>query len=167
MTVATQSHQHAARDLADALAVLRTHGLQSTGPRRLVLEALFAVDRPVPAEEIAAGLGGALPASGRASVYRNLEALERIGLVRHVHFGHGPGLYELTACRHEYAVCERCRTVTFVPAAELDHVRRLLEQQLGVEPHFTHFPIVGLCRRCRAAGTDDLARQRSDGHAHF
>jgi len=26
------------------------------------------------------------------TVYRNLEALERHGLVRHVHLGHGPGL---------------------------------------------------------------------------
>jgi hypothetical protein len=46
MTVATQAHQHVARDLPDALAVVRAHGLRLTGARRLVLEALFAVDRP-------------------------------------------------------------------------------------------------------------------------
>src|SRR5262245_38559545 len=153
MTVATQDHQHVARDVADALAVVRAHGLRLTGNRRLVLEALFAVDRPVRAEEIAAGLDGALPASDLASVYRNLQALERIGLVRHVHFGHGAGLYELArAHRHEYALCGRCRTVSAVPATELDPVRRLLERQLGIEPHFAHFPIVGLCRRCRRSG---------------
>jgi Fur family ferric uptake transcriptional regulator len=165
MTVATQGHQHVARDVADALAVVRAHGLRLTGARRLVLEALFAVDRPVRAEEIAAGLDGALPASDLASVYRNLEALERIGLVRHVHFGHGAGLYELArARRDEYALCERCGTVTAVPAAELDPVRRLLEWQLGIEPHFVHFPIVGLCRRCR--GADESTNERSVGHAH-
>ena len=166
MTVATQGHQHVAHDVADALAVVRLHGLRLTRVRRLVLEALFAVDRPVRAEEIAAGLDGLLPASDLASVYRNLEALERIGLVRHIHFGHGAGLYELArAQRYEYALCERCRTVTAVAAVELDPVRRLLEQQLGIEPHFTHFPIVGLCRRCRRAG-DDLAQERRNGHAH-
>jgi Fur family ferric uptake transcriptional regulator len=166
MTVATQGHQHVARDVADALAVVRAHGLRLTRARRLVLEALFAVDRPVRAEEIAAGPDGLLPASDLASVYRNLEALERIGLVRHIHFGHGAGLYELArAQRYEYALCERCRTVTAVAAAELDPVRRLLEQQLGIEPHFTHFPIVGLCRGCRRAD-DDPAQERRNGHAH-
>ena len=44
------------------------------------------------AEELAAGLGGRVPRSDLASVYRNLETLERHGVVRHVHLGHGPGL---------------------------------------------------------------------------
>src|SRR5262245_19355291 len=165
MTVATQGHQHVARDVAEALAVVRAHGLRLTGARRLVLEALFAVDRPVRAEELAAGLDGALPASDLASVYRNLEALERIGLVRHVHFGHGAGLYELVrAQQYEYALCERCRRVTAVAAAELDAVRELLERRLAIEPRFTHFPIVGLCRSCRRG--DDRAEERRAGRAH-
>jgi Fe2+ or Zn2+ uptake regulation protein len=105
-----------------------------TGARRILLKAFFAVDRPARAEEIAAGLDGALPASDLASVYRNLETLEQIGLVRHVHFGHGAGLYELTrAQRHEYALCERCRSTIAVPAHELDDVRETLEQIVGIE----------------------------------
>jgi Fur family ferric uptake transcriptional regulator len=51
----------------------------------------------VTAERIAGGLDGALPPSDTASVDRNLETLEEIGLVRQVHLGHGPGLYELTS----------------------------------------------------------------------
>jgi Fur family ferric uptake transcriptional regulator len=166
MTVAPQDHRHVARDLADALAVVRAHGLRLTGARRLVLEALFAVERPVSVEEIADGLDGVLPASDLASVYRNLETLERVGLVRHVHFGHGPGLYELTRTHgHEYALCESCRAVLAVPARELDSVREAVVLLLGIEPQFSHFPIVGLCRRCRNAGTADRPQERRD-HAH-
>lgn len=166
MTVAAQNHEHVARDLADALAVLRAHQLRLTGARRLVLEALFSVERPVSAEEIAAGLDGELPASDLASVYRNLETLERIGLVRHVHYGHGAGLYELTRAHgYEYALCERCGEVLAVPARELDSVRETLERLLGVEPQFSHFPIVGLCRRCRRAGAAERL-QEGRGHAH-
>ena len=164
MTIAAQDHQHVVRDVADALSVVRAHGLRLTGARRILLEALFAVDRPATAEEIAAGLGGALPASDLASVYRNLETLERIGLVRHVHFGHGAGLYELSrAQRHEYALCEHCRLAIAVPAHELDGVRSLLERIVGVEAEFSHFPIVGLCRSWRRTG--DRLPERSD-HAH-
>ena len=166
MTIAAQDHQHVARDLADALAVMRAHQLRLTGARRLVLDALFAVERPVSAEEIAAGLEGVLPASDLASVYRNLETLERIGLIRHVHFGHGPGLYELTRAEgYEYALCDRCGEVLAVPSRQLDSVRETLEQLLGVEPQFGHFPIVGLCRRCRRASTVDRLRE-GRRHAH-
>jgi Fe2+ or Zn2+ uptake regulation protein len=167
MTVAAHGHRHLARDVADALAVVRAHGLRLTGARRLVLEALFEVDRPASAEEIAAGLDGALPAADLGSVYRNLETLERIGLVRHVHLGHGPGLYELTrARRNEYALCGECGTASAVPARELDSVRAALEQLLGIEPRFDHFPIVGVCRRCRAQAAGDRLREgRSDAHS--
>jgi Fur family ferric uptake transcriptional regulator len=164
MAVAAQDHQHVVRDVADALSVVRAHGLRLTGARRILLEALFAVDRPAAAEEIAAGLDGTLPASDLASVYRNLETLERIGLVRHVHFGHGAGLYEVTrAQRHEYALCERCRSTIAVPANELDDVRATLERIVGIEAEFSHLPIVGLCRGCRRAG--DRLTERSE-HAH-
>ena len=163
MTVATQDHQHVARDVADALAVVREHGLRLTTARRLVLEALFTVERPVSAEEIADGLEGRIPASDPGSVYRNLEVLERIGLVRHVHFGHGPGLYHLTrAQRYEYSLCERCQEVSAFPAHKLDAVREELDRLLGIEPRFSHFPIVGICRCCRGAGIDGGPLERRD-----
>jgi Fur family ferric uptake transcriptional regulator len=166
MTVVTQGHQHVARDVADALRVVWAHGLRLTHPRRLVLEALFTADRPVSAEEIAGGLGGTLLDSDLASVYRNLETLQRIGLVRHFHFGHGAGLYELTSAeQREYALCERCQSVTAVAAQRLDPVRHSIERLLGVAPHFSHFPIVGLCRSCRAAGKGDRLQEGRD-HAH-
>jgi Fur family ferric uptake transcriptional regulator len=167
MTVATQDHQHVARDVADALAVVREHGLRLTAARRIVLKALFTVERPVSAEEIAEGLDGRSPTSDPGSVYRNLEVLERIGLVRHVHFGHGPGLYHLTrARRYEYSLCERCHAVTAFPANKLDDVREELERLLGIAPHFSHFPIVGVCRRCRSADSGDrLGERRNDAHS--
>src|SRR3954471_5337094 len=74
---------------------LRDHGVRLTAARRLVIEALFATDRPISAEEIASGVGGGLPRSDVASVYRNLETLQRMGLVRHVHLGHNAGRYRM------------------------------------------------------------------------
>ena len=166
MTVAAQGRSVVARDVVDAVALLRASGLRVTDARRLLLEALFAVKRPVGAEEIAGGLEGALRSSDLASVYRNLETLEQVGLVRHVHFGHAAGLYELTrGQRHEYALCERCEKTSAVPANELDEARALIERVLGIEPGFTHFPIVGLCRSCRRERAGERADERKI-HAH-
>jgi Fur family ferric uptake transcriptional regulator len=143
--------------VSEALAVLRRHGLRASSARRLVLEALVAADGPVSAERIAAGLDGDVPASDLASVYRNLEAFEQLGLVRHVHLGHGPGLYALAdRTGREYLACERCDRVRIVDAAELDEVRDVVRARFGFEARFTHFPIVGLCPDCaeRVAGPE-------------
>jgi Fur family ferric uptake transcriptional regulator len=152
MTVARHSPPLPAESVDAAAALLRERGMRLSATRRLVLQALFAAEQPATAEEIAAGLGGTLPSSDIASVYRNLETLESVGLVRHVHLGHGPGLYALARERdREYLTCERCGAYEVVDPGELDNVRALVRDRFGFEARFTHFPIVGLCARCAAS----------------
>jgi Fur family ferric uptake transcriptional regulator len=123
--------------------------MRVSAARRLVLEALYAADAPISAEQIADGLAGRLPRSDLASVYRNLETLEQLGLVRHCHLGHGPGLYVATGRRErEYLVCDSCSAVSSVEPARMDAVRALIQERFGYEAHFTHFPILGLCADC-------------------
>jgi Fur family transcriptional regulator, ferric uptake regulator len=140
--------------LSDAIELMRARGLRASAARRLVLEALLVADGPMSAEQIAQGIGGRVPASDIGSVYRNLQALEDIGIVRHVHLGHGPGLHALAvAGEQEYLTCERCGDYHTVAPQELDAVRELIERQFGYHASFAHFPIVGLCASCtRAVG---------------
>ena len=141
-----------ATDLDEALAVLRGSGLRVSAARRIVLEAMFQAGEPLTAERIASGLDGRLPASDVASVYRNLETLEEVGLVRHVHLGHGPGLYALTRDgAREHLLCDRCGTVMSVDPSRLDAVRDLIRAETGFAANFTHFPIAGLCPECADA----------------
>jgi Fur family ferric uptake transcriptional regulator len=143
------------RDLSSAMALMRSRGLRVSAARRLVLEALLAADGPMSAEQIAEGIGGRVPSSDIGSVYRNLQALEDIKLVRHVHLGHGPGLHALAvAGEEEYLTCERCADYRVLPAKELDAVRGLIEHQFGYRASFIHFPIVGLCSSCAAEVSD-------------
>ena len=114
-----------------------------------MLEALFVADGPVSADRIADGLAGRLPRSDLASVYRNLETLESVGLVRHFHLGHSPGLYGLAGGEEpEYLVCAACDAVRAVEPEAMEPVRSLIEHQLGWAASFSHFPIVGLCAEC-------------------
>jgi Fur family transcriptional regulator, ferric uptake regulator len=135
-----------APDLEAAAAVVRSHGLRLSTARRLVLEALYATDEPLTADRIAGDLDV-------ASVYRNLETLEQIGLVRHFHLGHGPGLYARTAVgSYEYLLCDACGAVVAVEPEKLDPVRDRIRRDFGYEARFTHFPIAGLCPDCAAEG---------------
>jgi Fur family ferric uptake transcriptional regulator len=141
----------AAPDMDSAVELLRSRGLRVSAARRLVLEALFVAGGPIPADRIAGGLAGRVPRSDLASVYRNLETLESIGLVRHFHLGHGPGLYGLAGRDEaEYLVCTSCDAVRAVDREAMGRVRSLIEQEFGYAATFSHFPIVGLCAECAA-----------------
>ncbi len=144
MTSAPDVEPLSFEDLPGAVNALRERGLRLSTSRRLVLEAMFAADGPLSAEQLSEQRGLDL-----ASVYRNLETLERLGLARHVHFGHGPGLYVLVGRgEREYLFCERCRTARAVKPEELDAVRVEIKRRFGHEARFTHFAIVGTCADC-------------------
>jgi Fur family ferric uptake transcriptional regulator len=167
MTVARRRSPLAVATLDEAVAALRAGGLRVSAARRLVLEALFVANRPVSVEEIAAGLGGQVPPSDAASTYRNLETLEELGLVRHMHVGHGPGRYVVergNGCG--YLACEGCGEFVTLGAARLDPVRGLLRDAFGYETSFAHFPLVGLCARCAARRGDHRSTPRGGPHAH-
>jgi len=158
MTVSPDRKPVVVADLDEAIAAVRRSGLRLTSARRLVLEALLAARGPISAEEIADGLGGTMTQSDIASVYRNLDTLGGIGLVRHFHAGHGPGRYVLeNGADREYLACESCGMVEAVDPAALDAVRDSVRKLAGFEARFSHFPIVGLCPDC--------ARERG-GAAH-
>lgn len=137
-----------APNLEDAIGALRARGLRVSAARRLVLEAIYAADGPISAEEVAGGLGGRLPRSDPASVYRNLETLEKVGLVRHFHMGHGPGRYVRAGDVREFLVCDSCGEVRVLERHTLDEIRAVLRRDLRYEAEFTHFPIVGMCAGC-------------------
>ncbi len=156
MTDAPQTPPLHFATIDQAVAAMRERGLRLSTARRLVLEALFAADGPVSAQHLSREL-----AIDATSVYRNLEMLERFGVVRHVHLAHGAGLYVLAGRQErEYLYCERCSTVTAAAVEDLDPVRDLIDERFGFRARFTHFAIVGLCKRCAAARPltpDDVA----------
>lgn len=181
MTLAPRRQRLSFGDLDDVADAIRDRGGRLSSSRRIVLAALFAADGPVSAEYIAAGLGGQLTESDVSSVYRNLEHLEELGVVRHVHVGHGPGLYALeNDSQREYLVCERCDRVDSVDAQRLDAIRTAIHDTFGYQARFSHFPIVGLCASCaadielaqgepraaRRAQTSDLEHRHSHQHNH-
>ncbi len=144
MTVAPDVPRLVVTNPDQAIDALRQSGLRLSTARRLVIDALFAADGPVSAPSLAETLS-----LEESSVYRNLEVLERHGLVRHVHLGHGPGLYALVGRDDgEYLYCEHCGRVTVLSHEELAPVRDQIRDRFGHNPRFTHFAIVGLCERC-------------------
>lgn len=168
MTSASYGPRRPVTDIDAAIALLRSEGHRASATRRLVLEGLLGADGPVSAELLAAGIPGA----DLASVYRNLDLFERLGMVRHVHIGHGPGLFALVGEEERtYLVCESCDRLDRLPAPEGEAIRARIAAATGFEAHFTHFPILGLCAACasRREGSEEqpgVAVRSGGEHAH-
>jgi Fur family ferric uptake transcriptional regulator len=166
VTVASHAEPLSFDTVQEAVAELRRRGMRLSTARRLVLEALYGADGPVSALRLSE-----LLAIDPASVYRNLEALERHGLVRHVHLAHGPGLFVLCSREErEYLYCESCARVTPVAPRALDPLRRRVRERFGYEVRFTHFALVGVCASCAALQRPDasgaVAGRGRTGHRH-
>ena len=138
-----------AATVEEAVEVVRRHGGRVTASRRLLLRALFASKAHRTAEELAEEVQAEAPDVHLSTVYRNLEELERLGLVVHSHFGHGPATYHLATAVHGHFVCEECGTLIEVPGSLFDDLAAQARSRFGftVDPH--HFAMLGRCADCR------------------
>ena len=91
---------------------LRARGYRVTPQRQLVLEAVAALEHATP-EEICAEVQRTARGVNISTIYRTLELLEELGLVKHAHLGHGPPNYHLaTEADHVHLVCRDCGEVS-------------------------------------------------------
>src|ERR687895_577208 len=106
------------------LAALRDQGARMTTARRALISALVDAESHVTADDLAATVQARHPDVHRSTIYRTLDALERLGVIDHVHLGHGRAVYHLADEPHHHLVCEACGAVIEVPDDMFDGLSR-------------------------------------------
>jgi Fe2+ or Zn2+ uptake regulation protein len=133
----------------DLLERVRDAGGRVTTARRVVLEVLIdAGDDHLSADEVAARVHGSTPQVHLSTVYRTLESLEEMGILRQARLAGGPVSYHLAADEHHHAVCSQCGAVISLPASALAPVVRRLEREHGFVAEPRHLTIPGRCADC-------------------
>ena len=132
------------------LALLRRRGGRVTSARRAVLTALLGHEEHASADELAAVVHASNPDVHLSTVYRTLDAFEQLGVVTHVHLGHGRAVYHLTDRIHHHAVCEQCDRVVQLPLEVFADLHARLRREFGFEVGAHHFALVGRCAACAA-----------------
>ncbi len=132
----------------EVLGLIRAGGGRVTSTRRVLLEVLLGSREHRSAEQLAELVQARLPEVHLSTIYRNLEELQRMGVLVHTHFGHGPATYQPAVGAHAHFVCEVCSATVEVPP---DLVARLAEgamEHAGFVVDPGHFAIGGRCARC-------------------
>lgn len=119
-----------------------------TPQRQLILDAVGELGHATP-EQVCQQVRRFTPTVNVTTVYRALDLLEKLGLVRHAHLGHGPPTYSTREHQHIHLVCHRCDQVIEVGTAELSSVRASLLAKTGFDLDATHLALSGTCRTCR------------------
>jgi Fur family transcriptional regulator, ferric uptake regulator len=134
-----------------ALAALRKAGYRRGGARTAVVEALAHHDCAVTALELDEELRRRKPAVGRASVYRALEQLEGLGLVRRMEVARGIAGYERVEPggeHHHHAICRRCGRMVRFEDGPLESAIEDLSGRLGFDVAEHDVVLRGTCDRC-------------------
>ncbi|MFI5958191.1 Fur family transcriptional regulator [Cryptosporangium sp. NPDC051539] len=137
--------------LTDAL---RSRGLRMTVQRQLVMEAVEKLGHAT-SEQVHAEVTKTATGLNLTTVYRTLELLEEIGLVRHTHLMDTATTYHLAADQHIHLVCRNCRTVSEAPTALLTDLATRLTDERGFHMDVGHVALFGICGNC--CGVDAAA----------
>lgn len=129
-------------------AELRARGYRLTPQRQLVLEAVGAIGHATP-EEIATAVRRTASGVNISTVYRTLELLEELGLVRHTHLGHGAPTYSVAGDDdHVHLVCRDCDGVEEASTELVADVVARLATDKGFTVDVGHFVLFGQCKTC-------------------
>jgi Fur family transcriptional regulator, ferric uptake regulator len=138
----------------DALDRVRAGGGRLTRARRTLLEDLFTSSGRVTADELAERHDDI----DLATVYRSLSHFEEVGVIEHVHLGHGPASYRWSGTRTVAAVCDGCGAVADIPTRELDALADRLHRRYGLRLELGHFALSVRCLRCVDDGAGTMRR---------
>jgi len=129
---------------ADLASRLHARGRRMTAQRERIFDAVRRLGHATP-EQIVEAIDGV----DVTTVYRALEVLEEIGLVRHTHLGHGAPSFRPADDTHVHVVCHDCGQVIDVPPDLVDDLEVRLAAERGFRLDRAHFTVFGTCQECQ------------------
>ena len=134
----------------DWRAKLRGSGYRLTPQRELILDAVDTLGHATP-DEVLCEVRKKSSALNVSTVYRTLEVLEQLGLVRHAHLSdRAPTYHSVRDHEHFHLVCRNCHEVISVEPGVLDPLLARLREEHGFEADIGHLTVFGQCKTCIA-----------------
>jgi Fe2+ or Zn2+ uptake regulation protein len=131
--------------------LLRESGHKATPSRLSLLQILAKADHPLSIPDILRQAGGRL---NQATVYRALESLVEVSIVRRIDMQHTHAHYELAAGakHHHHLICKHCGKVEDVDTCDVEDIERSVLKKsksfASIQNHSLEF--FGLCKKCTA-----------------
>ena len=124
-------------------------GYKLTPPRLAVLQVLDETDEHISRAQILERVQAVQPAIGRATVYRTLELLIRLGVVRPIYLGEQNVCFTRADRGHHHLICSECGQVVEFVECTVGQLQETLAQRLNFDIRGHLLEFYGLCERCQ------------------
>ena len=123
----------------------------NTIQRSLVLDAVNRLKSHATADEVYAEVAATHPNISKATVYRNLNLLSDMGMIRKLEIPGGADRFDHICKEHCHVKCEKCGRVFDIEIPYIDGLENRVENRNGFE--LTGYDILfrGICPGCRAS----------------
>lgn len=137
--------------LTDFTNVLQENGYRLTASRQAIIAALVTSEGHISADELADIVHTSSPGVGRMTVYRTLELLSDLGLIRPVYEGSAAAHYILmNDGHHHHLVCSSCHQVVEFNQCVIREIEQAVSSHYQFEIQGHLLEIFGLCPDCRS-----------------
>jgi len=133
---------------------MKAKGVRLTGQRKILAELLETAEEHLDAESVYRLAKAKDETIHRATVYRTLNKLKKLGLVDELDLMHVSGerhFYEIRpSTLHIHLVCTTCKRVDEPDEAFWDDLKRRVENENGFRPEVVRVEMAGVCAACLA-----------------
>lgn len=132
------------------LTLLKRNKIKITSERTAIISVLEKSKLPLSPLAIFEQIMTGFPKPNLTTVYRNLEMLEKLNLVRRVSIEPTSFSYELTLNRvhHHHIVCRKCAKVAELESVSERFIKEVAKNtDFKIENHSLEF--IGLCKECQ------------------
>lgn len=134
---------------------LHERGMRWTPQRRLLVDVLSRTNGHVTGAELVERCRAEDPEVAPSTIYRTLNVLEDIGLIRHAHGLDGREEFHVRPAReHGHLHCAVCHRAWEIGADDVASMVRDFERTRGFKVDLGHLSVVGVCRDCRERSDD-------------
>jgi Fur family transcriptional regulator, ferric uptake regulator len=140
------------------LAAMTRAGYSNTRPRRAVIAAVCEVSGQASSSTLLALGRRHHRALGLVTVYRTLEILLALGMVRKLHSDGGCHTYAPAAHDHgHHIICQNCDRAVEFEGCDIADVVASAETQTGFQVRNHWLEMFGICPQCQAESTEPAA----------
>jgi Fur family ferric uptake transcriptional regulator len=128
---------------------LRQEGYRLTQPRLAILRVLQDNNESLNPEEVYRQSKAICPSLGLVTVYRTLDLLAELGLVRRVHSEQRCHSYATAGAERHYLICQACHRVNEFPCDGLEGLIEGVRQRTGYTITEHLLELSGQCPECQ------------------
>lgn len=128
---------------------ITANGYRLTAAREAIVNALVCCEGHITADELVQQVRTHAPSVGRMTVYRTLDLLCELGVVRPIYQGTGAAHYILMANgSHHHLICTRCHNVIEFEECQATDLAQQMAERFNFHIVSHLLELHGLCENC-------------------